>query len=48
MFYLDFYRDDLVKRYKEDGQDRNVLVGPKHLLMKSVKEGSKSLKIMCI
>lgn len=48
MFYLDFYRDDLVKRYKDEGQDKTILIGPRHLLVKSVREGSKILKLMSI
>lgn len=45
---MDFYRDSLGKRYREDGQEKTIFLGPKTLLGKCVKEGSKYLKLMCI
>jgi hypothetical protein len=37
-----------MKRYKENGQEQTILIGPRSLLVKCVKEGSKSLKLMSI
>ena len=48
IYCLDFYRDSLGKRYREDGQEKTIYIGPKTLLGKAVKEGSKYLKLMCI
>jgi hypothetical protein len=48
MFELDFYRDNLMKRYKVNGQEQTYMIGPTVLLAKCVKEGSKSLKLMSI
>lgn len=48
MFYLDFYRDNLVKRYKENGQEQTLLIGPRALLARAAKQGSKPLKLMSI
>lgn len=48
LFYFDFYRDNLMKRYRENGQEQTLLIGPRALLAKCVKMGSKSLKLMSI
>ena len=48
MYYLDFYRESLGKRFKENGEEKSILVGPKSLLTRCVKEGSKYLKLMSI
>jgi hypothetical protein len=48
MFYFDFYRDNLMKKYRKNGQEQTLLIGPRALLGKCVKEGSKSLKLMSI
>ena len=48
MFYMDFHRESKDKTYEMEAHKRPVQVGPRALLSKSVKEGSKYLKLMSI
>ena len=47
MMNLDFYRENYRKKKTEDADSREVMIGPKALMEKCTKEGSKPLKLGC-
>ncbi len=53
MMYLDFYRENMSKKIQsvqhiQSMEGKHVIIGPKALLKKCIKEGSRQLKILSL